>query len=82
VTYETEITIEIAGTRHSIPLEIDYRVATVNGRRQPIHDAVSVVCGERRFAGEWIYDAMGSRQAQALDMVMLAHWDSDGRGTA
>ena len=83
MTYETEMTIEIAGTRHSIPLEIDYRMATFNnGRRRPVHDAVSIVCGGRRFVGEWIYDAMCSRQLEALDRELLAHWDSDGRGAA
>ncbi len=82
VTYETEMTIEIAGTRHSVPLEIDYRVATVDGRRQPVHDAVSVVCGEKRFRGDWVYDAMCSRQLRALDREMLTYWDSGGEGAA
>jgi hypothetical protein len=62
VTYETKIGIEIAEVRRSLPLEFDYRVVTTNGKRQAVHDAVSVVCGAKRFGGEWIYEAIGDRQ--------------------
>ncbi len=82
MTYETEIRIEIAGVRKSIPLEFRYRVATADGSPRLDLDSVTVVCGGRQFAADWVYEAMGIRQLKALEAEMLAHWKAERQGAA
>ncbi len=80
MTYETKIAIEIAGIRRAIPVEFHYRVKIINGKRTPIHDSASVRYGRMRLAGDWIYDAMGTRQLRELDDLLLAHSTSPNAG--
>jgi len=79
--YETRIGIEIAGIQRSIPVEFQYRVETVKGKPVAIHDSATSMCWGRRSSGEWVYDAMGTRQLEELDSRLIAHWKTE-RGKA
>lgn len=76
MTFETKISIEIAGIRRSIPVEIKYRVEMVQGKPTPIHLSATAVCWGKRSSGEWIYDAMGVRQHKELDSQLIENWES------
>ncbi len=81
MTYETRIGIEIVGIRRSIPVEFKYRIKAVKGKPVAIHDSATALCWGKRSSGEWIYDAMGTRQFEELDSRLIEHWKSE-RGKA
>jgi hypothetical protein len=80
MTYETKIRIEIAGIRRSLRIAFDYHIGTVDSERQPIHDSVRILTGDR-LSGTWIYYAIGARQLKKLDSRLMEHWESE-RGRA
>jgi hypothetical protein len=77
MTFQTKISIEIAGIRRSIPVEFKYRVDTAKGKPVPIHDSASSLYWGNRSSGEWIYDAMGVRQLKELDSQLVEHWRAE-----
>ena len=81
MTYETKIGIEIAGIRRSIPVEFKYRIKAVKGKLVAIHESTTVLRWGKRSSGEWIFDAIGTRQLGELDSRLIEHWRS-GRGKA
>ena len=76
MTYETRIGIEIERIRRFIRVEIDYHVETVDGKRQPIQDAIRVLSNEGPMPGSWVCLAAGPRQLRELDGRLLKHWES------
>jgi hypothetical protein len=77
MTYETRIGIEIAGIRRSIRVEFKYRIKAVKSKPVAIHESATVCCWGERSSGEWIYDAMGTRQLEELDSRLIECWKSE-----
>jgi hypothetical protein len=82
MTYETRIEIEIAGIRRALRLAFEYRVETVEGEIQPLHEGVSVLINGQRLPGKWVYQAIGPRQFKELEARLIENWNSQTRRKA
>jgi hypothetical protein len=82
MTYETWISIEMAGIRRGIRMVFEYHIKEINGKPQLLHDSVTALCGEERRSGEFFYDFLGLRQRKELEDRLLDHWKAENRKAA
>jgi len=76
MTYETKISIEIAGIRRSIRIAFQYHVESIGGEMQVIHDSARVLSDDGTLPGQWVYEAIGPRQLKQLHGDLLDHWNT------